>query len=176
VSRPERPRWVAVGRMTRAHGVRGEVAVAPLSDVADRLAPGSRLVVDEDDGRVVEIEQARPHRGRILVTFAGIADRDAAERLAGSYLFVEAARSPTLPKGEFWTHQLIGLEVITESGRALGALREVIRTEANDVWVAVADDGTETLVPALNDVVADVDVDGRRVVVREVPGLTAPEG
>ena len=65
---------------------------------------------------------------------------------------------------------------MTDSGRPLGRLREVVHTQANDIWVTVDDGGGETLVPALKDLVVSVDVAGRRVIVREVPGLTAPEG
>jgi 16S rRNA processing protein RimM len=168
----ERPRFVAVGRVTRAHGVKGEVAVLPLSQVPARFEPGAEVVVDEDEARVLVVVAARPHRSRVLVSFKGVADRDRADALRGSYLFVPSHQSPALPEGEYWTHDLIGCEVVTEGGRSLGSVREVIHTRANDVWT-VQKEGEETLVPALKDVVAEVDVVGRRIVVREVPGLTA---
>ena len=176
MNRPERPRWLAVGRIGRAHGLLGEVAVAPLSEVAERFEPGSRIVLDEDPERVMEVVSVRRHGDRLLVTFAGIEDRNAAETLAGRYLFVGASESPALPDDEFWTHDLVGADVMTDSGRPLGRLREVVHTQANDIWVTVDDGGGETLVPALKDLVVSVDVAGRRVIVREVPGLTAPEG
>jgi len=110
----------------------------------------------------------------MLVFFEGIKDRDAAEALQGTYLFVPASAVPPLPEGEFWPHELIGCEVIIDGGKTLGRLREVIHTPANDVWSVQGDDGMEVLVPALKDVVRDVDVETRRIVVREVPGLTVP--
>jgi 16S rRNA processing protein RimM len=109
----------------------------------------------------------------MLVAFEGIADRDQAQALAGSYLFVPTSESPSLPEGEYWPHQLVGCEVISEGRRSLGRLAEVIHTPANDVWVIRGDQG-EALIPALKDVVSQVDLDGRKIVVREVPGLTAP--
>ena len=96
---------------------------------------------------------------------------EAAEPLAQSYLFVDAADVPAPPEDAFWPHDLEGCEVFTESGRALGRITEIVHGEANDVWVATAD-GAETLVPALKDVVVSVDVPGKRVVIREIPGLT----
>jgi 16S rRNA processing protein RimM len=102
-----------------------------------------------------------------------VTDRDRADALRGAYLFVPSDQSPALPDGEYWTHELIGCDVVSEEGRPLGSVREVIHTPANDVW-AVRGEGEETLVPALRDVVAEVDVGARRIVVREVPGLTAP--
>jgi 16S rRNA processing protein RimM len=164
---------VVVGRVTRAHGVKGEVAVMVLTEVAERFEPGG--VVYLEDGRRLSVAESRPHRGRMLVTFDGVRDRDASEKLVQRNLVVPESESPPLPEGSYWDHQLIGSEVVTESGRSLGELRDVIHTPANDVWSAIDEDGTETLVPAIADVVASVDVDAKRVNVREVPGLTAPE-
>ena len=145
----------------------------PLSDVEGRFDPGSQLFVHESHEDTVTILEARPYRGRLLVTFEGVRDRDQAESLAGSFLFVPASSAPTLPQGEYWTHELVGCDVLTDQGRPLGSIREIIHTTANDVWVARTDQG-ETLIPALKDVVKQVDVPGRRVIVREVAGLTAP--
>jgi 16S rRNA processing protein RimM len=161
---------VAVGRITRAHGVKGEVAVLPLTQVDERFAPGSRLTVEGGDDALTVVA-SRPHRGRLLVTFEGVKDRDRAETLRGAYLVVPVSEVPPLPEGEYWPHELVGCEVRTETGTPLGTIREVLHTEANDVWVARTEDG-ETLIPALKDVVASVDVAGGMVVVREIPGLT----
>jgi 16S rRNA processing protein RimM len=109
------------------------------------------------------------------VKFREVPDRTAAERLSRSVLVVPESASPLLPDGSWWDHQLVGCEVVTESGRPLGTVREVIHTAANDVWSAVSDEG-ETLIPALKDVIVSVDTAGKSIVVREVPGLTAPEG
>ena len=167
------PRWVAVGRITRAHGVRGEVSVLPLSQVDARFEPGSRLSLDESGHRHLTVRSSRPHRGRLLVSFEEVGDRSEAEALGGRYLFVRSALSPPLPEGEYWTHELIGCEVTTTAGRVLGEVAEVIHGPANDVWV-VRNPGGEVLVPALKDVVVHVAPSARRVVVAEVPGLTAP--
>src|SRR5207244_2589748 len=87
--RAGRHRRVAVGRVTRAHGVRGEVSVFVLSEVEDRFEAGSTLLLE--DGRPLTIGASRPNRGRILVKFEGIPDRTAAEALRGAYLFVPAS-------------------------------------------------------------------------------------
>jgi 16S rRNA processing protein RimM len=166
------PPRVAVGRVTRAHGIRGEVSVLVLSEVEDRFAPGAGLFLD--DGRKVTVDEVRRNRGRLLVKFAEIPDRTAAEGLRQRYLFVNEADVPPAPEGAFWPHQLEGCEVITEGGRSLGVIREIVHGVANDIWVAGPPEN-EVLVPALNDVVVSVHVEARRVVVREIPGLTVPE-
>lgn len=167
------PHWIAVGRITRAHGVKGEVAVQPLSEVETRFEPGSRLYLDENDGDQLTVVEVRSHRGRLLVTFEDVPDRDRAEALAGAFLFVPASSAPALPEGQYWTHELVGCDVLTEGGRVLGPIREIIHTSANDVWVAQGHEG-ETLIPALKDVVKQVDLPARRVIVGDVAGLTAP--
>jgi 16S rRNA processing protein RimM len=165
---------VAVGRITRAHGVKGEVAVLPLSQVPSRFEPGSRLFLDEGRERAVTVAASRAHQQRLLVSFREVPDRTAAEALNGTYLFVPVEEVPAPPEGEFWAHELIGCSVWTESGRALGEVREVVHGPANDWWVA-AGDGGETMIPALRDVVRSVDVAQRHIVVADVPGITAPE-
>jgi len=153
--------------ITRAHGVKGEVAVLPLSQVPSRFEPGATVFRDQNEAATLIVAAARPHRDRILVTFEGIADRTAAERLAGVYLFVPSSWAPPLPEGEFWPHQLLGSEVVTEGGERLGVLKEILHTQANDVWVVAGEGGQELLVPALRDLVASVDVPARRVTVRD---------
>lgn len=165
---PASERSIAVGRVTRAHGVRGEVAVLLLSEVEDRFASGARLFTD--DGRRLTVAATRPHGERLLVTFEEIPDRATAEALASRYLLVPVSQVPALPEGAYWPHELEGCEVVTESGRSIGTISEVIHGPATDFWRTVGD-GRETMVPALRDLVASVDISGRRVVVRDLPEL-----
>jgi 16S rRNA processing protein RimM len=164
---------VVVGEITKVHGLRGEVLVKVYSEVPDRFATGA--TVFDDTGRELTIRSTRDDRGRLLVSFEGVNDRSAAERLRGLTLVVPESWLPELPEGRWWPHELRGCEVVTESGRSLGPVVEVVENPANDLWVAVDAEGNETLVPALRDVVVSVDVPGNRILVRDVPGLTAPE-
>jgi 16S rRNA processing protein RimM len=109
------------------------------------------------------------------VTFSEVTDRESADALRGAILVVPESTSPPLAEGSWWDHQLVGCSVFTESGMELGELRQVIHTAANDVWSAVDGSGVETLIPVLRDVLVSVDTDARRIVVREIPGLTVPE-
>ena len=155
---------VAVGRVTRVHGVRGEVAVQSLTDVEDRFRPGSVLRLE--DGVTLTVSASRPHADRVLVAFREVSDRDAAEALRGAYLFVDEAAVPELPDGSYWPHQLEGSEVVGEDGRPIGRLAEVLQGPANDVWVVEGPSGRR-LVPAVREAVVSVAVDARRIVVRE---------
>ncbi len=163
---------VAVGRITRVHGVQGEVAVFVISEVPGRFADGATVWLE--DGRTLTVESTRPHKDRLLVRFRGVEDRAQAEALQKALLVVPESSSPELPQGSWWDHRIVGCALETDTGRVLGTVRDVIHTGANDVWSAVDDDGVETLVPVLKDVILGVDMDAQRIVVREIPGLTAP--
>lgn len=164
---------LVVGIVTSAHGLRGEVAIQNRSDNPDRWRSGGAVWLA--DGRGLTIETTRPHGKRLLVKFEGVDDRTTAESLRGASLVVPESSAPPLPPGEWWAYQLEGCTVETRSGRALGVLTEVVTGRANDIWVAVDDEGTETLIPVLADLLILVDPAGRRIVVRDVPGVTTPE-
>ena len=164
---------VVVGRITKAHGVSGEVAVLVISEVPGRFADGATVWLE--DGRTLTVESSRPHKDRLLVRFRGVEDRAQAETLHKAILVIPESASPRLPEGSWWDHRIVGCAVETDTGTELGTIREVIHTAANDVWSAVDDGGVETLVPVLKDVILDVDMEAKRIVVREIAGLTAPE-
>ncbi|HSJ51685.1 MAG TPA: ribosome maturation factor RimM, partial [Actinomycetota bacterium] len=125
--------------------------------------------------RALTVDSSRPHKDRVLVRFRGVSDRTAAEALQKTLLLVPESSSPPLPDGSWWDHQIEGCTVVTDTSRGLGVVREVIHTAANDVWSAVDESGFETLIPVLKDVVVSVDASRKQIVVREIPGLTAPE-
>jgi 16S rRNA processing protein RimM len=164
---------VTVGRIAKAHGVHGEVAVENRSDNPDRWVPGA--VVFDEDGRSYTVRTVRPHGPRLLVTFDEVEDRTDAERLAGRTLQVPESWLPDLPEGAWWSYEATGCIVRTESGRALGTVAEVLAYPAQDLWRVVDDLGTETLIPVVDAIVVSVDLAAGSAVVRDVPGLTAPE-
>ena len=164
---------VVVGLITKAHGLQGEVAVQSRSDNPDRWNAGS--VVFDEDGRSFTVASVRGSGTRLLVRFDAVDDRTAADQLRGTLLVVPQSWLPDLPDGEYWPHQLQACTVVTSSGRELGRLRDVIASPAHDLWSVIDDAGVETLVPAIREVVDDVDVGAGRIVVRDVPGLTAPD-
>jgi 16S rRNA processing protein RimM len=160
---------LAVGRISRAHGITGEVSVHKLTEVESRFAPGSHLSLE--DGRTLTVERSRPHQQAVLVKFEEVGDRNDAEALRGQVLLIPSDEVPAAPEDAFWIHEVVGLEVVTEDGRTLGKIKEVRSNPANDLWVT--EDGT--MIPAVHDVVVTVDMASRRVTVRDLPGLTSPD-
>lgn len=147
--------------MTGAKGLRGAMRIEPLTDWPERLGTGEQLFVEDEAAprRVMAIEWG----GRIpAITLDGIASREAAEALRDRYLEVEAAK---LPEGSYYWHQLEGLTVADPAGRRLGTLTSVFRVGENEVYCVEDDAGQELLIPALRDVVREIDLEGRRMVV-----------
>jgi 16S rRNA processing protein RimM len=164
---------LVVGRIGRAHGVRGEVAVEVRTDDPDRrFAEGSRLETDPAERGPLTVERARWHSGRMLVAFAGVSDRGAAEALRGTLLVVDSATCEDVADpDEFWDHDLVDLLVTDPDGTDLGRVSEVVHLPAQDVLVVERSGGGEVLVPFVAAIVPVVDVAGGRVVVDAPEGL-----
>jgi 16S rRNA processing protein RimM len=162
---------LAVGRVGRAHGVRGEVSVeTSTDDPGARFAPGSSLVTEPAHLGPLTVESVRPHAGRLLVRFAGVDDRTAAETLRGTLLLVDSAEiSPTDDPDEFHDQELIGLIAVTTDGTEVGEVVDVEHV-GQDLLVIRRPEG-DALVPFVRALVPEVDVQGRRIVLDPPPGL-----
>lgn len=162
---------LAVGRIGRAHGVRGEVSVeTSTDDPGVRFAPGSSLVTDPARLGPLTIESVRPHAGRLLVRFAGIDDRTAAETLRGTLLLVDSADiQPSADPDEFHDQELIGLLAVTPDGTEVGEVLDVEHL-GQDLLV-IRRPGGDALVPFVRALVPEVDVPGGRIVIDPPPGL-----
>lgn len=169
---------IVVGRIGRAHGIRGEVSIDLMTDEPEkRFASGSSVVVRPRSGtaRTLVIRGTRPHQGRLLVTFAQVPDRTAAEELRGAQVVVDVDETerPDDPE-EFYDHQLVDLRVLSD-GAERGVVREVLHLPAQDMLAVERSDGVEVLVPFVAALVTDVDLDAGVVHVASVEGLLDPE-
>ena len=164
---------LVVGRIGRPQGVRGELTVEVRTDDPDtRFAPGSVLRTDPASRGPLTVEAARPRSGGLVVAFAGVRDREAADALRGTVLVVDSADLPPLDvEDEWYDHQLIGLAAVDPDGKPLGAVAEVVHTPASDLLAVRDEDGREHLVPFVREIVPTVDVAGGRVVVAAPDGL-----
>ena len=161
-------RQVEVGRITSVHGLSGQVRVAVASDVPDRFDPGRQVYIQ---GRAYRISSLVPFRpGHIILSFQGVNAPEEAGRLVGEDITVPASESPRLPEGEFFHYQLLGLRVLTGDGELLGEIAEILETGSNDVYV-VRGAGGEVLVPALSNVITQVNIDQGMMLVSLPDGL-----
>jgi 16S rRNA processing protein RimM len=158
---------VVVGRIAKAHGIRGEVSVEVLSENPERFAIGARL---GNGDRELTIRATRKHGDRLLVKFEEIPDRNGAEALRGTELTVPEDEVAPLPEGRYYPHQLRGLAVVDPSGTALGTFERVERSPAHDIWVVGSQRG-EVLVPAVKEFVREVDLERGRITIDPPEGL-----
>lgn len=162
-----------VGKIVNTHGIRGEVRVLPTTDfITERFAPQQHLYLQTaDDPLELTIERARQHKGFILVKFAGYDDINAVEGFRDHELLVSAADQQPLEEGQYYYHQIIGLTVQTIAGEKLGQIKEILSPGANDVWVVDRPGKADLLLPVIDDVVKQVDLDQHQVIVELMEGL-----
>ncbi|MGI5168093.1 ribosome maturation factor RimM [Spirillospora sp. CA-253888] len=163
---------MVIGRIGRPHGVRGELTIDVRTDDPDlRFAAGVRLATDPVPAGPLTVERARWHSGRLLVRFAGVDDRTAAEELRGVWLVVDPADILVSDDpDDFHDQELVGLAVVTVEGERVGTVTE-IRHHAQDLLVIGRDSGDEALVPFVAALVPEVDVPAGRLVIDPPPGL-----
>ncbi len=159
---------VTVGRIGRAHGIRGDVAVEVRTDAPElRFADGAVL---RTDAGPLTVAGSVWHSGRLLVRFAGVADRNDAEALRGRELRIGADERGEAGDGAWWDEDLIGLQAYAPDGAPLGTVSDVVHS-AQDLLAVTTADGREVLVPFVTAIVPRVDVAGRRLVVDAPVGL-----
>ncbi|WP_019549125.1 ribosome maturation factor RimM [Streptomyces sulphureus] len=170
---------LVVARIGRAHGIKGEVTVEVRTDEPElRLGPGAVLATDPPEAGPLTIEQGRVHSGRLVLRFAGVNDRTAAEGLRNTLLVAEVDpdEQPEDPE-EFYDHQLTDLDVVTVEGVAVGRVSEVAHLPSQDLLIVGTPEGGEVMIPFVTEIVPEVDLDEQRLVVDPPPGLLdADEG
>ena len=168
-SRPEPPDGhVIVGHVTGGWGLNGDLKVQPQTDFPERFSPGSELHIK---GRRETVVSARPNRGGFVVRLTNVTHRTAADSMRGALLTVPEDNLAPLPEDTYYHFQLIDLHVFSDEGEELGVIAEILDTSANDVYVIRNAAGPDLLIPAIREVVLDVDVDGGRMTVHLTPGL-----
>jgi len=164
---------LVVGRIARAHGVGGEVAVEVRTDSPElRFAPGAMVDTDPAERGPLTVRRTRWHSGRLLVIFDEVADRSAAELLRGTLLVADSSTSPAAGDADdFWDHELVGLAAVLTTGQSLGTVEEVLHLPATDALVIRGGAGEEILVPFVRAIVPEVDTVAGRLVIDPPEGL-----
>ncbi len=162
------PRWLFVGRVTSPFGIRGERGVMLDTEFPERLV--GRAVYAGEERRRIVVEQVRLHRREGLLTIAGVDTPETADQLRGQELFIATEDATPLPEGRYYHHQIVGLQVFTVDGERYGEVREVLSRPANDIYVVMRD-GRDVLLPAIADVVKEIDLAAGRMIIDAIPGL-----
>lgn len=165
-----------VGKIVNTHGVRGELRIISTTDFADeRYAVGAKLFIAHPSLKEkieVIVKSHRTHKNFDLLTFEGFDTIDAVEKYKGGELFVAAEDLQALPENEFYYHEIIGCHVVTDEGEELGKVKEILSPGANDVWVVQRKKGgKDLLLPYIDDVVKEIVINEKRIVVHLLEGL-----
>ncbi|MDO6449662.1 ribosome maturation factor RimM [Oceanobacillus profundus] len=165
-------RMFNVGKIVNTHGIRGEVKVLRISDFEERFAPGEKLFVVKDEQSIeLEITAHRMHKGFDLLQFEGYTNINDVETFKGCKLKISEAQLTELQQDEYYYHEIIGCEVFTTAGENIGKIKEILSPGANDVWVVKQQAGKDILIPYIDDVVTEVDVANKKIVVELMEGL-----
>jgi 16S rRNA processing protein RimM len=174
-SSPSEPEFLAVGRVLRPHGLRGELRVEIHTDFPEGFAVRERLYLGHaelspDTYIPYTLEGHRFHQGTVLLKFAGIDDRGHAEIFREQWVWVPVEEAVPLEEGEYYLHQMLGLRVVTEEGEELGQIAEIIETGAHPVYVVQGLQG-EILVPDIEEVIVHIDLPAQQVTIQLLEGL-----
>lgn len=163
------PRYLVIGRVARPWGTQGEVKVEIITDFPDRFAL-LRKVYLGPKAVPFALESFRLHKGAALLKLEGCHDRATVEKLRGQLVQIPIEEAMPLEQDEYYEHQIVGLAVWTAAGEYLGTVDEVISTGSNDVYV-VRGEGREILIPAIEDVVLEINLAQGRLMVELMEGL-----
>jgi 16S rRNA processing protein RimM len=153
----------------RSHGLDGSLRIQSLSDNPNRFGIGTTLNV-AGESRTIATYQSLPN-GQALVRLHGLEGPSGSHALAGEWIFAPIDSTVLLLPGEYYHYQLIGLSVITDEGETLGIVREILTTGSNDVYVVRSKSGTEILLPAISQVVKQIDLESGAMLVHLIDGL-----
>lgn len=167
--------FLKVGVITAPHGVRGDVKVFPTTDDPQRFRDLKQVYLDDSGADARKVSGVKYVRNLVVLHLDGIDTVEEAQRFRQRELFVDREHALPLGENEFYIADLVGADVVTETGEELGILRDVLQTGANDVYIVDSPEYGEVLIPAIRQCVIKVDISASRVTVRLLPGLL-PEG
>lgn len=161
-----------VGVITQTHGIKGEVKVFPTTDDVNRFKKLKEVTLDNGKERLVlEIEGVKFFKQYVILKFKGLDSINDIEKYKRAKLLVNRENAVRLRKNEYFIADLIGMEVMTDEGRRLGTLKDVLLTGANDVYVVERENGAEVLLPAIKECILEVDMEKGCMTVHVLDGL-----
>ena len=163
--------YIKIGMVINTHGHKGELKILPLTDDINRFNEAEYFYVQKDNEYIkYHIKQCRIHQAKAVIAFCEIPDMNEAQKLKGKYLELPEAELMPLPDGHYYIYQLVGLDVY-EGEQFLGKLNDVLKTGSNDVYVVKGTTGKEMYLPAIKEVVGEIDLAAGVMKVTVPPGL-----
>jgi 16S rRNA processing protein RimM len=169
----EKESFLTIGKITGPHGVKGNLKIVSYTENLSVLEKDGRVFIRTPSGKIKAhiVKWAAPYKRGGLLSLEGVTDCDQADSLSGSEVLIRRSALPELEKGTFYWFELIGLRVWTTDGRLLGSITSIIQTGSNDVYVVKQDNDMETLIPALESVIIEIDLEKQTMRVNLPEGL-----
>lgn len=161
-----------IGQIVNTFGIKGMVKVKPFTDDIRRFDELKTVYVEKNGNQTeYEIEEVKYHKDMVLIKFKGIDKVEQAEMLRNSYLTVSRDSVEELEEGRYYIVDLLGLEVYTDEQILLGTLEDIFNTGSNDIYVVKDKQGKQILLPAIQDVIKQIDIENKKIIVHLLPGL-----
>jgi 16S rRNA processing protein RimM len=171
VSKQSETEWATIGKVVALFGIRGELKVLLLTDIPNRFAELDDVYVGPNHTRYL-IQSAWPYKGEMIVLkLVGIDDANAAESLRNQEICIPLSKLAKLPSDSYYQHDILGLRVFTLDGRELGTIVDILVTGGNDVYIIKAPDASQILIPAIKDVIKQIDLIHHVMYIDPLPGL-----
>jgi len=165
-------KYIVIGKVLSTQGNKGEVNVFPLTDSIDRFKNLDNVFLrNKNSQTILNVEKIRIRKDTVILKLKDIENIEEAKMLVGSFLEVERKNAVKLPKETYFLFEIIGLEVYNENNIFLGKVENVISTGSNDVYVVKSKDKDELFIPAIHDVVKNVNLEKKRITIKMVDGL-----
>lgn len=162
-----------IGKIINTHGIKGEVKVKQITDFEERFSIGATvfLITHDDQQLELMIDGCRTQQDLLLIHFTGYDTIDAVQDFKGTLLKIKSAQLTELNEHEFYYYEIIGCTVYTMDEEEIGKVDSIFSPGANDVWVVKGSNQKEILIPYIEDVVKEVDIENKRIVIEPIEGL-----
>jgi len=164
--------FIVIGKVVSTHGNKGGIKVIPLTDSIDRFKDLASVFIRKSDSReILKINKLRIKKNTIILKLKDVENIEEAKVIVGSFLEVKRKNAVKLPKDSYFIFDIIGLEVYTNENLFLGKVEDIIITGSNDVYIVKSKSNQEIIIPAIHDVIKDIDLKKRRITINMVDGL-----
>lgn len=164
--------YFEIGQIVNTFGIKGMVKVKPFTENIEQFDELQKIYIKNKDGKKeYKIQEVKYHKQMILIKFEGIENPEDADLLRGSYLLINRKDAKPLEEGTYYIVDLLGLEVYTDEGVLLGKVDDIFNTGSNDIYVVKDELGKQVLLPGIDDVIKEVDLENKKIIVHIIPGL-----
>ena len=161
-----------IGQIVNTFGIKGMVKVKPFTDDIKRFDKLKNICVEKNHTKKeYEIEEVKYHKDMVLIKFKNVDTVEQAEMLRNSYLTISRDSVEELEEGRYYIVDMLGLEVYTDEQIQLGILEDIFNTGSNDIYVVKTQEGKQILLPAIQDVIKQIDMENKKMIVHLLPGL-----